>query len=183
MGIFCHPYWLTRQHYHIPGSLTDLFFERQPFDAYELIGGYPLDEVESNALQALRYQEERAHGKHLPVVGVSDAHGCDRGELFGWYYTIVFSPSPELRDLISSVGALFSVAVEHLPGTSARVHGPMRIAAYALFLLREMMPEHDRLCAAEGDAMLDYLAGNKGAAGVLEILSGQTASYVKSCFA
>lgn len=183
LGIFCHPYWQTRQHYHIPVSFTDLMFEKQPFDAYELIGGYHLDEVESNALQVLRYQEERARGRRLPVVGVSDAHGCDRGALFGWYYTVVFSPTSDLQDLTSSVKELYSVAVEHLPGASPRVHGPMRMASYAHFLLREVMREHDRLCAIEGELMFDFLAGRKEAASRLSHLSGRAASYLDCCFA
>ena len=39
LGIFCHPYWLTREHYHIPGSLTDLMF------GVGLVGGPPPTEL------------------------------------------------------------------------------------------------------------------------------------------
>jgi hypothetical protein len=50
-------------------------FEQLPFDAYEIIGGFSLNEPESNILQAARYNDERARGRSLPIVGVSDAHG------------------------------------------------------------------------------------------------------------
>ena len=35
-------------------------FEQQPFDAYEVLGGYHRTAMDSNTLQAARYHEERA---------------------------------------------------------------------------------------------------------------------------
>ncbi len=160
LGIFCHPYWFTSHRYDVTEALTTQILKDQPFDALELIGGYHRFEIESNALQVARYHEERARGRRIPIVGASDAHGCERGELFGWYYTIVFAPSAELPDLIQSIKDLYSVAVEALPGEMPRAHGPFRLVKYAHFLLREVLPLHDELCAIEGRLMLDYLAGN-----------------------
>ncbi len=174
LGIFCHPYWLTRHRYDVPETLVTALLDRQPFDALELIGGYHLFEAESNLLQVARYHEERAKGKRIPIVGVSDAHGCERGELFGWYYTIAFSPSLELPDLVQSVKDLYSVAVDALPGTIARAHGPFRLVSYAHFLLREIFPLHDALCLEEGRQMLAHLSGDTQAAAQLAALQGRT---------
>ena len=131
----------------------------------------------SNHLQVVRYYEEQAKGHRIPVVGASDAHGCETGELFGWYYTLALAPSPDLTDLIASIKGLRSVAVEALPGQAPRAYGPLRVVKYAQFLLREVLPEHDRLCRAEGDAMLDYLAGEPDARSRLAALQGQIAAY------
>jgi hypothetical protein len=174
LGVFCHPYWFTQHRYSPAGALTSHLFETQPFDAFELIGGFHRHEADSNTLQVARYHEERARGRRIPIVGASDAHGCERGELFGWYYTVVFSPTPELKDLTASVKALYSVAVEALPGETARVYGPFRYVKYALYLLREALPAHDELCMEEGRLMAAYLAGDKGAAQALEALKGRT---------
>ena len=174
LGIFCHPYWIERRRYHIPGSLADHVFAEQPYDAFELIGGYHRWESESNALQAARFHEETRRGRRIPVVGVSDAHGCECGELFGWYFTIVFSPSPRLDDLVGSIRDLWSVAVEALPGAPVRVHGPMRLVKFAHFLLREYFLRHDELCREEGEAMLAHLAGTRGARDALASLRGRT---------
>ncbi|MBN1579695.1 MAG: PHP domain-containing protein [Anaerolineae bacterium] len=174
LGLFCHPYWLSRHRYDVPVYLTDLMFERQPYDALELIGGYHRFELESNNLQVARYHEERAKGKQIPVVGVSDAHGCERGELFGWFYTIVFAPSAELPDLIDNVKALYSVAIEALPGEQACAFGPFRLVKYAQFLLREIFPQHDELCVEEGRLMLAFAAGDEDAAEMLRQYKGRT---------
>ena len=176
LGIFCHPYWLSRHRYDIPEDLTTLLLERQPWDALEIIGGYHLFEVESNWLQVARYHEERSKGKRIPVVGVSDAHGCERGELFGWYYSIVFAPTTDLPDLVQSIHDLHSVAVEALPGQDARAHGPFRLTLYSQFLLREILPLHDRLCLEEGRLMLAHAAGDALAATQLSGLQGRTAA-------
>jgi len=175
LGIFCHPYWFYGHRYDVPEALTTRLLEEQPWDALEVIGGYFRHEVESNILQVARYHEERARGRKVPLVGVSDAHGCERGELFGWYYTIVFAPSAELGELIQSIKALYSVAVEALPGETARAHGPFRLVKYAQFLLREVFPEHDALCAQEGELMLAHLAGDANAAERLRECRGAVA--------
>jgi len=174
LGIFCHPYWFTRHRYDVSETLTTLLLERQPYDALELIGGYHRYEVESNLLQVARYHEERACGKRIPIVGVSDAHGCETGELFGWYYTIVFSPSLDLPDLIQSVKDLYSVAIEALPGEAPRAHGPFRLVKVAQFLLREVLPQHDELCIEEGRLMLAHITGDERAARVLRAYKGRT---------
>ncbi len=176
LGVFCHPYWLFPHHYNTPGALTRLLFDRQPFDALELIGGFHRFEIESNTLQVARYHEERARGKRIPIVGVSDAHGCEQGELFGWYYTVVFAPTPDLPDLIRSVKDLYSVAVEALPGETVRAYGPLRLVKYAQFLLREIFPQHDELCVEEGRLMLAHLAGDQRAAESLGRLKGRAAA-------
>jgi hypothetical protein len=174
LGIFCHPYWINKRRYHIPGSLTDHVFAEQPYDAYEVIGGYHRWEAESNALQAARYHEETLRGKRIPVVGVSDAHGCERGELFGWYFTIVFAASPALCDLIAGIRDLLSVAVETLAGAPVQVYGPMRLVKYAHFLLREFFPGHDALCREESEAMFAHLRGDGAARNALAAMQGRT---------
>lgn len=173
LGLFCHPYWYAGYRYDVPEALTTLLLDRQPFDALELIGGYHLYEVESNMLQVARYHDERAKGKKLPIVGVCDGHGCETGELFGWYYTVVFAPSLELDDLIRSIKNLYSVAIEALPQGPARAHGPFRLAKYAQFLLREVFPLHDALCQEEGRLMLAYAAGDPAACNLLKALQGR----------
>lgn len=176
LAVFCHPYWFHRHRYDVPQGLTNLIMERQPYDALELIGGYHRFEVESNHLQVARYQEERARGKRIPIVGVSDSHGCETGSLFGWYYTIAFAPGDELGELIQNIKDCYSVAVEALPGEAPRAFGPFRLVRYAQYLLRELFPQHDRLCFAEGQHMLAYAAGEKQVSATIE----QAAEKVKT---
>jgi len=207
LGIFCHPYWFTDSRYSPSGAMTSYLFETQPFDAYEVIGGYTYGEFDSNTLQVARYGEERGRGRRVPIVGVSDAHGCDdkaRG-LFGWYYTIVFSPSLALEDLERSIKDLYAVAVEAMPGDRARPVGPLRLVKYALFLGREVFPQRDELCVEEGRLMLVHAAeveaaaagapadacplvgggpaGDKSAAAALARLRGRTAALVERYWA
>ena len=176
LAVFCHPYWFDENRYTPSGAITSLLLERQPFDALEVIGGYRRHEVVSNALQVARYHEQRSRGQRIPIVGASDTHSCEGGELFGWYYTIVFAPSTRLPDLIESVKGLYSVAIEALPGEHPRAHGPFRLVKYALFLMRDVFPDHDDLCQEEGQLMLAYLAGDTSAGGALKALQGRTSA-------
>ncbi len=133
-------------------------------------------------MQVASYQEQRAKGRKIPVVGVSDAHGCDTGELFGWYYTIVFSPTPEYEDIMDSIKSCYSVAVESVPGERKMAHGELRLVKYALFLLREVLPEHDIICYNEGYWMTEYLKGNRKAKAHLELLKGGVDKYYSQCW-
>jgi hypothetical protein len=176
LGIFCHPYWFTWRGYDVPGSLTDMIFDRQPFDALELLGGYQLREAESNTLQVARYNEERANGKIIPIVGVSDSHGTIGSDLFGWFYTIAFAPNPDLRSIVDAVKDLKSVAVEALPGEIVRSYGPFRLVRYSQYLLREIFPLHDELCVEEGRLMQAHVAGDEKASTILGEYKGRTAA-------
>ncbi|MBP6963577.1 MAG: PHP domain-containing protein [Armatimonadetes bacterium] len=173
LGIFCHPYWITQHRYDVPLHLTDMIFARQPYDAFEIIGGFFRGEYESNKLQVARYEEERAQGKRIPIVGSSDSHGTEQSDLFGWYYTIVFSPTPDLPDIIGGIKGLNSVAVEAITGESPRAFGPFRLVKCVQYLLREVFPIHDELCVEEGRLMLAHAAGDLDATEMLGRLQGR----------
>lgn len=170
LAIFSHPYFIDSNQHYISDRLTSYLLEKQPYDAMELLNGSTT--FESNNLQVARYYEERIKGREIPIVGVSDAHGCTR---LGWYYTILFSPTLELEDIINNVKGLYSVAVQAIFGESVRVYGPFRLVKYAHFLLREVFPEHDDLCLEEGKLMLKYISGEKEVANRLNKLKGQSA--------
>lgn len=174
LGIFCHPYWFTQRRYSPPGALTSHLFDTQPFDAFELIGGYHRHEVDSNTLQVARYHEARAQGQKIPIVGASDSHGCEKDDLFGWFYTLVFSPTLEASDVVQSVRDLYSVAVEAMPGETPRAYGPFRLVKYALYLMREVFPLHDELCVEEGRLMAAHIRGEGRAADALAALQPRT---------
>lgn len=178
MSIFCHPYWLIREGYYISDTVTSYMYEHQPYDSNEVIGGYHRHEEESNTLQVARYYEERAKGKKVPIVGVSDAHGCENSDLFGWYYTITFAKENTLPSQIESIKDLYSVAVEAIPGEATRAYGPFRLVKYAQFLIREVFPHHDELCFEEGQLMLRYASGEKEMAERIASLKGQTSSLM-----
>ncbi|OQA46445.1 MAG: hypothetical protein BWY52_00736 [Chloroflexi bacterium ADurb.Bin325] len=168
-------------------SVNDLFADRATYDRevaerQAQFGGYWPHEMWSNGLQVARYHAEIGRGRRIPIVGVSDAHGCHRG-LFGWYYTLAFARSTALPDLRSSVAELYSVAVEDIPDEYPRVHGPFRLVKYAHFVLAELMPGHDALCEPEGAAMLRLNDGDPHALADLAALQGRTARYWAEIFA
>jgi len=180
LSIYCHPYWVFENRYNVSVNLHNYIYQKQPFDAYEIIGGFYVYEAESNLLQVTYYQEERAKGKAMPIVGVSDAHGCDNGELFGWYYTVVLAPELKFSSIIEGIKNFNSVAVEALPGNPVRVYGPYRLVKYVSFLIREIFPIHDELCYEEGKLMLRYLSGDHAAADILKLYKGRVAKKMNT---
>jgi len=181
LAIFCHPYWQIDSGYYISEAVNTYMMDHQPYDALEVIGGYRPYEEESNTIQIARYYEERAKGKAVPIVGVSDAHGCFN-ELFGWFYTIVFSKTNKRDDVIQAIKELKSVAVEAIPDEAPRPVGPFDLVLYSLFLIREVFPLHDALCNEEGEWMLKLIEGDPQAAIELEKRQGRVNLFWKKVF-
>lgn len=172
LGIFCHPNWIYNYRFNSPETLVARHVEEMPFAAYELTSAFPHDKSDTNILQVARYHEERARGKRIPVVGVTDAHNSTTQ--MGWGHTVVFSPGSGVRDIIKSIKDLYSVAVETFSDSTPHPHGPYRLVKYTLFLLREVFPQHDELCEEEGRQLLKYFAGEKKpATTILRAMRGQ----------
>jgi len=186
-SILSHPYWRRTPGYNNATRLTDALVELQEFDAIELISGYERREVDSNTLQVAKYHEWCAHGKRLPIVGVSDAHTVKSlpdfpwDTLFGWYYTIVLAKSCALPDVQDGILQLHSVAAEKCGDECLRIYGPYRLVKYALFLAREFFPEHDALVAKEGEWMLQGGAALTSEA--LKRLGEKTKALYRAVFA
>ncbi len=183
LGIFCHPFWEVWTGYYVSRTVIDYMMESQLFDAMEILGGYYSHEEYANRLQIARYQEERARGRTIPIVGVSDAHGCNTGRLFGWFYTVVFAERLNKESISANIKELYSVAVASLPNEHERSYGPYRLVKYTQFLLREVFPIHDRLCQREGEQMFAHLARDRRAGKQLELMQGQTTSLYNRLWA
>lgn len=185
LAMFCHPYWVTGNRHNIDEALLDYIFQTELFDAFELVSGDSVDSIpgtDINGLQVARYAEERAKGRRVAICGISDAHGVERSDAFGRYYTVCFSRSADLPDLIASIKELRSVAVETPGGKFPRAYGPYRLVRYTHFLLREVFPQHDELCYEEGKLMIAYAAGDASAAAKLAALKGQISAFYERCW-
>ncbi len=186
LGVFAHPYWRPGNTNYISYALVDYLFETRVFDAVELISGFSWDElqeVDVNNLQLNKYIEAKSKGYKVPIVGISDSHGCEYHDMFGRYYTICFSKSLELADLINAIKNEMAVAVETPGGQLPRVFGPHRLVMYTHFLLRYVLPLHDEMCFEEGRLMIEYAGGNKDVIEQLKILKGQVERYYSMVWA
>ena len=179
LAIFAHPHWLANV-YHVRDAMTLHQLTEQPFDAFELIGGQ--SPIENNMQLAFYHEAQLKLGKPIPIVGSSDSHGVLEGDLFDAMKTIVLSPTNTKSDLIESIKALRSVAIEDYRGEHYKVHGSYRMVSYVIFLLENYFPLHDTLCYEEGRAMLDYIRGHEGAKAHLTYLQPRTHQLLAKYF-
>jgi hypothetical protein len=185
LGIFAHPNW-KRDAYHVPEAFTDYMMEQHPFDAFEVLGGESY--YEQNGFQTVRYYEEAAKGRRVPIVGSTDSHSSHyESNRKGFICeTIIFSPENERTALIDSVKKFYSVAIDTI-STEFRLVGEARFVRYGTFLLRHYFPLHDELCYEEGRLMKQYVTGTPEeraeAAALLKALAGRTGRMLKKYFA
>ena len=176
MAILAHPYWVFRNTYHMSAQTLDYQIENGIYDAFELLGGLGVYE---NNLQCAYYDEKRAEGYRIPIVGSSDSHRTDPAGDFGISKTIVFSKDTEFESIKDSILNYRSVAIAKPHGESERVFGPYRMVKLARYLIDFYLPAHDELCVEEGIQMREYALGAPGAKEAVEALCARTEKYTK----
>lgn len=179
LSILVHPFWIWCDEYNMQTKMTDYLFETNCFDAFELLGGQSTKE---NNMQIALYNEQRAKGRKIPIVGSSDSHGTEPPIWFNVVKTILFSEDLELDHISKNIKELYSVAVETAQGECYRVDGPYRMVKYAMFLLQNYFPRHDELCIEEGILMKDYICGDEEAKTKLSQYSGRTKRFADKFF-
>lgn len=169
LGIFCHPYWISNV-FQVPETLVEYIMQTQPFDAFEVLGGERY--YQQNGFQAARYYDDRAKGRHYPIVGSTDSHSCVHNDGALIASTIVFAYENTREGIVSSIKDMYSVAVDTI-STEHRLVGETRFIRYGDFLLREFFPLHDELVFEEGRLMKDYVCGDENAEKVLRAINGR----------
>lgn len=184
IGIYAHPHWMPHA-YHVRDDMTWQLFKDQPFDAFELLGGQSCSE---NNMQTLIYNEARARGMRFPVVGSSDSHRSTNTSIYQdrsvlEESTIVLSPGCRKESIQQSIREFRSAAVEQYAGEAVpRVYGEYRICKYVMFLLAEVFPQHDELCAVEGGLMRQAVSGDQSVLPLLEMYKDKANDYIERCF-
>jgi hypothetical protein len=182
LAVMVHPHWVDNRCYHVREDMATYMLKAKCFDAFELIGGQTLPE---NLPQVAFWQQLRAEGNVIPVLGNSDSHGTVNGAWFNMAMSVVFAESPELPAVMDAIRQNRSVALEQykfepygrepLP----RMYGEYRYVMFALFLEEEYFPIHDELCFEEGRLMKDYACGDPKAADLLAALHGRCAALMQ----
>lgn len=173
--IFAHPHWYVYNHYHTETKMSRAIMENGLCDAFEIFGGCSPDE---NHLQCALYHTMLAEGLKLPMVGSTDCHSIF-SKAFNSMSTIVFA---ENDDIIGAISDSYTAAALTLPGENPQVVGDYRFVKYAYFLLNNYFPVHNELCSASGNAIQEYVLGNKDLKPVVEALEARITAFEKSFF-
>lgn len=174
-AIVAHPYWIYHQSYNMSDRMLDYVFEMGLYDAFELVGG---QSVHENNVQNAFYQEQRAMGRKIPIVGSSDSHGTDPASYFGVGQTVVLAKNMEFESICNAIKGGYSVAVEKAYGEEERVYGSYRMVKYVRFLLDYYFPAHDELCVEEGILMREYALGDSEAGERLNTLADRVERHM-----
>lgn len=178
MSILVHPHWISNA-YNMPDDVTDYMFAHEIYDAFELLGG---QSVHENNMQTAFYNEQRAMGRKIAIVGSSDSHGTEPPVYFTWSSTLVFAKGKSFEELTGAIKDLYSVAVESNPGEEYRVYGPYRFVKYARYLLDNYFPRYDELCVEQGRLMKEYACGDVDALSALKSMQGRADVFAKRFF-
>ncbi|MDF2686127.1 MAG: hypothetical protein K0S55_1308, partial [Clostridia bacterium] len=143
----------------------------------ELIGGYENYQYFSNPITTA-YQAGMF--PNIPVVGHTDSHGQHKESLGAdWYYMIVFAKELSLASLREAIRQGNCVAVDASAKGFPKVYGQYRFVKYAYFLLENVYPEHDSICAQQGLLMRKFVMGKDDISDNLNSQNNMISNYYR----
>ncbi|MEG0664738.1 MAG: hypothetical protein RR483_06535, partial [Clostridia bacterium] len=149
------------------------------FDAFEVCGGVSLHQ---NMLQGALYNDARARGKNINIVGASDSHATVNFETFNQIMTITFAKDNSFSEIQKSIKTGYSVAIDYFKGNDYRVYGSFRLSAYTTFLMDNYFPLHDEMCFEEGRLMKEFCTGDTTSVEILKLIQGRVKKFMDKCF-
>lgn len=142
ISVLCHPYWDAYGTYNMQTEMLEFLLRNRIFDAFEVV-----DDTDGTGngcnLQVAIYNEMRASGIRIPIIGASDCHDV-RSAVFGKFFTYAFCN--DVADVKEAVKNASTVAVEKI-GDEYRVHGTFRLVKYARFIIDNFEPCERKLRA------------------------------------
>ena len=186
LAIFPHPYWQPAESrsYNVCNELIPFFFQSGFFDAYELVGGMGQRGIN---LSVALWNDLRAEGVRIPVVGSSDVHALRKyggDEPFPNLFTIAFAGQNESASILEAVRRGLTVAVEATGEGGRReyrCYGSRRLVAFAQYLLACYFPRTHRIMEGEGVIMRQYLIGEADHA-LLNAMTGRADAFYRRFF-
>ncbi|MBR5011769.1 MAG: PHP domain-containing protein, partial [Clostridia bacterium] len=160
IAIFPHPFWRPGEKtYNVTSEFARILLKSGMFDAYELIGGMLQPDINSSVAM---WNDMRAEGLEIPVVGSSDVHILEATHTFPHYFTIAFAKENSTEGVTEAIKNFMTVAVEACGEEykrQYRAYGSYRLVTYAQFLFKHYFPLRQRMCQGEGYAMRAYSMG------------------------
>lgn len=185
--IAAHPFWVWEAH-NTRNAMLKYLAEHKIFDAMEVLGGQDPGSSEAN-LQIAYWNDMRAEGIYMPIVGCSDSHRRhypwnQAANCFNVDYTLIFAKDPSFEGFKEAIKNGYSIAVDHYDGegTTPRVIGTYRLTQYTVFLLEQYLPMHDELCFIEGQLLWDAYQGDESAFAMLGTAVERVNAFTKRFF-
>lgn len=175
VSVLCHPYWDAYGEYNMQTPMLEFLLKNGVFDALEVVDD---DDKTGNGvnLQVAMYNDMRAMGLKIPIVGASDCHSVV-SDLFGKFYTYAFCKN--VGDVKEAIRNLKTVAVERI-GKEYRIYGDFRLVRYARFLTDNFYPEVKAI--RKGTAAKVAEAIEKENAEIMSAIENVTEEYRKAFF-
>lgn len=151
LAVMAHPYWDCFGEYHMPKATVDYLLKNKYYDALELLSDCDIEGKNGCNLQVALWEELRANGVEIPVLGASDSHSRTAASCFNRLYSLVFAKEKEGIKAAIKEGKSVAVLADDIKNYF--VFGQYRWVKYARFLMDEYFPEYVELAKKHASAL------------------------------
>jgi len=181
VAILCHPNWIYYdEKYHLHQAIYKQLLKTSKIDGVEVIGD--IDKIEEcNNLTYLTFLQTPNKYKKLAAIGNSDAH--DSNHDLGVRYSIAFVKKRNDEGVIDAIKEARTIAVLKRSEEEYQVIAEDRLASYALFLIKEYFPRHEKLRYKVARLYIDELINGFDFRNKIEITRSKLLKHRKNFFA
>lgn len=139
ISMMCHPLWKP---FCSDGRRMDVSLETvrttlqmNIFDAVEVVGGSPNDDITTSLLQFQIASENCQPGIDFACIGTTDSHNYSTDPICGKHFTLLFAEGNTEEYIMQAIREKKTVAVQLVDKVNTMCFGSSRLCMYASFLL------------------------------------------------
>lgn len=142
LSVMCHPLWKP---FHSDGSRIDVplslvknLMETGVFDAIEIVGGSPEEDLMTSQMQFVWSVSYGATPGKVAYLGSTDSHTYQIDPICGKHFTLVYATDNTQPAIIEAVKNKRTVAVQIIDSKNILFYGEPRYCMFAQFYIKEI---------------------------------------------
>ena len=149
VSVMCHPLWKP---FHrdgtrldVPMSIVKELMEAEVFDAIEIVGGSPIDDLTTSCKQHIWARSFGATPDKTAYLGSTDSHTYSVDPICGKHFTLVFAKDNTQKDIVEAVRQKLTVAIQVIDSDNVLCFGDVRLCMFADFYIKDKLKNVQKL--------------------------------------
>lgn len=145
VSVMCHPLWKPFRpdgsRLDVPMSIVKELMEADVFDAIEIVGGSPADDLTTSCHHHTMARTFGSTPDKIAYLGSTDSHTYSVDPNCGKHFTLLFAKDNTQKDIIDAVRQKLTVAIQVIDKDNVLCFGDIRLCMFADFYIKYKLNE------------------------------------------